>query len=127
MTQNRLFHGINVVSIPVGDLDRARSFYAETLGLGSPIYDLPEAGWIEFSTGSESGNLAVILAAPGSQPPGGATVVLNVADCHEAVSELRRRNVRCDDPQIFPGYITFASFYDPFGNRLQICSPAPTG
>jgi hypothetical protein len=51
--------------------------------------------------------------------------VLNVADCHAAVAELRRRNVRCEDPRTFPGYVTFPSFYDPFGNRLQICSPAP--
>ena len=33
--------------------------------------------------------------------------------------------VICDEPQVFPGYVTFASFYDPFGNRLQMCSPAP--
>ncbi len=38
-----LFRGINVVSISVTDLDRARAFYGETLGLGTPLYDLPEA------------------------------------------------------------------------------------
>jgi predicted enzyme related to lactoylglutathione lyase len=121
----RLFQGINVVSIPVTDLDRARVFYCDTLGLGEPIYDLPEAGWIEFSSGSSAGNLSVSRAEPGWQPSPGATVVLNVADCHAAAAELRRRGVRCDDPVVFPGYVTFASFYDPFGNRLQICSPAP--
>jgi hypothetical protein len=24
-----------------------------------------------------------------------------------------------------PVYVIFCSFYDPFGNRLQMCSPAP--
>lgn len=47
----QLFHGINVVSIAVPNLARAREFYAGVLGLGTPIYDLPEAGWIEFGTG----------------------------------------------------------------------------
>ena len=120
----RLFAGINVVSIPVTDLDRAREFYRDTLGLGTPVYDLPEAGWIEFSTGGDTGNLSVTLADPGWQSSPGTTIVLNVDDCHSAVTELRRRGVRCDEAVVFPGYVTFASFYDPFGNRLQMCSPA---
>jgi predicted enzyme related to lactoylglutathione lyase len=121
----QLFKGINVVSISVSDLDRAREFYRDTLELGEPLYDLPEAGWIEFSSGSDAGNLSVTVAPPGWLPTFGTTVVLNVADCHAAVVELRRRGVVCDDPVVFPGFVTYASFYDPFGNRLQMCSPAP--
>lgn len=123
---NALFGGINVVSISVTDLDRARDFYGGTLGLGAPVYDLPEAGWIEFGTGGEGGNLSVTLAEEGWRPSTGTTVVLNVEDCNEAVAELRRRGVECDDPIVFPGFVTFASFRDPFGNRLQMCSPAPS-
>lgn len=120
-----IFRGINVVSISVTDLDAARSFYRDTLGLGEPLYDLPEAGWIEFSTGRERGNLSLVPAEPGWAPSMATTLVLDVDDCHAAVAELRRRGVRCDDAQVFPGFVTFASFYDPFGNRLQMCSPAP--
>ncbi len=120
-----LFQGINVVSIAVPDLDRAREFYGVTLGLGDPVFDLPEAGWIEFETGSGAGNLAVTLADGDSKPGTGTTVVLNTADCAAACVELRARGVQCDDPVVFPGYVTFSSFYDPFGNRLQMCSPAP--
>ncbi len=120
----QLFQGINVVSICVTDLGRARLFYGETLGLGPPLYDLPEAGWIEFATGADGGNLAVTLAAPDWQPSTGTTLVLNVRDCHAAVDELRRRGVSCGGPIVFDGYVVFASFHDPFGNRLQMCSPA---
>jgi predicted enzyme related to lactoylglutathione lyase len=120
----RVFRGINVVSIPVTDLDRARSFYGEVLGLGAPVYDLPDAGWIEFATGG-GGNISVTAAEPGWQPSNGVTVVLDVEDCPAAVATLRSRGVACDDPQVFPGFVTFASFYDPFGNRLQMCGPAP--
>jgi predicted enzyme related to lactoylglutathione lyase len=120
----RLFSGINVVSISVTDLDRARTFYGDTLGLGPPLFDLPEQGWIEFSTGGANGNLSVTFAAPGWEPSHGTTLVLNVSDCAAAVEELRRRGVPCDDAQTFEGFVTFASFYDPFGNRLQMCSPA---
>lgn len=119
-----LFRGINVVSISVTDLDRARDFYANVLGFGRPVYDLPEAGWIEFSPGGTGGNVSVTLVESGWTPSTGTTIVLNVEDCHRAVEELRRRSVRCEDAQVFPGFVTFASFYDPFGNRLQMCSPA---
>ncbi|HMO59362.1 MAG TPA: VOC family protein [Roseiflexaceae bacterium] len=119
-----LFQGINVVSISVPDLDIAREFYGTALGFGTPLYDLPEAGWIEFATGSSAGNLAVTTAAPDWVPNTGTTIVLNTNDCFAACAELRSRGIRCDDPIVFPGYVTFCSFYDPFGNRLQMCSPA---
>jgi len=118
------FQGINVVSIPVTDLDAARQFYRDVLGLGQPVYDLPEAGWIEFGAGG-GGNLAVTQASEGWTASFGTTVVLNVVDCEAAVAELRSRGVACEEPQVFPGFVTFVSFYDPFGNRLQMCSPAP--
>jgi len=120
-----LFRGINVVSISVTDLNAGRTFYRDVLELGEPEYDLPEAGWVEFRTGLANGNLALTRAEPGWMPSTGTTVVLNVEDCHAAVDTLRSRGVRCEDPQVFPGFVTFASFYDPFGNRLQMCSPAP--
>jgi predicted enzyme related to lactoylglutathione lyase len=121
----QIFRGINVVSIAVPDLAAAREFYANALGLGEPEYDLPEAGWIEFRTGAPGGNLALTVAEEGWAPASGTTVVLDVDDCHAACAELRARGVRCDDPVVFPGYVTYGSFYDPFGNRLQMCSPAP--
>lgn len=119
------FHGINVVLIAVPDLDRARAFYRDVLGLGTPIYDIPDAGWIEFRTGGSGGNLALTRAEPGWRPSTSTTVVFDTADCPAACLELRARGVRCDEPEVFPGFVTWCSFYDPFGNRLQMCSPAP--
>ena len=120
-----IFHGINVVSIEVPDLAAARTFYADILGLGDPVHDLPDAGWIEFSTGGTSGNLSLTQAGPDFAPAMTTTVVLDVLHCEAAVAALRQRGVRCDDPVTFSGFVTFASFYDPFGNRLQMCSDAP--
>jgi predicted enzyme related to lactoylglutathione lyase len=119
-----LFRGINVVSIAVPDLEAARAFYRDVLGLGAPVYDLPDAGWVEFRT-CGGGNLALTTAPPHWAPDRGTTVVLDTADCDAACAALRARGVRCDDPVVFPGFVTYCSFYDPFGNRLQMCSPAP--
>jgi hypothetical protein len=27
--------------------------------------------------------------------------------------------------EVVSGYVIYCNFYDPFGNRLQICGPAP--
>ena len=121
-----LFQGVNVVSLSVPDLDAAREFYRDRLGLGEPVYDMPQIGWIEFGTGG-SGNLAVTVNEPEAPPNTRTTVVLNTADCFETCAALRARGVRCDDPVVVPGVIVYCTFYDPFGNRLQMCSEIRTG
>jgi predicted enzyme related to lactoylglutathione lyase len=50
---------------------------------------------------------------------------LNTDDCHKTALALRAKGVVCHEPVVFPGYVTHCSFYDPFGNRVQMCSPAP--
>jgi predicted enzyme related to lactoylglutathione lyase len=122
----RLFKGINVVSLTVRDLAQAKHFYSEVLGLGTPIYDLPEAGWIEWQSGNDA-NISIIPATDDFAPSHQTTIVFNVNDCHTAVAELHRRGVRCDDPVGVPGMVTYASFYDPDGNRLQMVSAPPEG
>ena len=119
-----LFQGVNVVSLSVPDLAAARVFYGTVLGLGAPLYDMPEIGWIEFGTGG-AGNLAVTTNEPPAAPNTRTTVVLNTADCFKTCAALRQRGVRCDDPVVVPGVIVYCTFYDPFGNRLQMCSEPP--
>ena len=64
--------------------------------------------------------LLVVIVALGARP-----AWLGVAAAGYLAQYAGDRGVRCDDPVVFPGYVTFCSFYDPFGNRLQMCSPAP--
>jgi predicted enzyme related to lactoylglutathione lyase len=116
-----LFQGINVVSIHVPDLDAARKFYGEVLGLGKPEFDMPDIGWVEFRTGG-AGNLAITTNETGQPASTRINVVLNTKDCFATAAELRRRGVRCEEPQVVPGVIVHCTFYDPFGNRLQMCS-----
>ncbi|HYG64511.1 MAG TPA: VOC family protein [Thermoanaerobaculia bacterium] len=121
----KLFQGINVVSLSVPDLDAAREFYGQVLGLGAPLYDMPEIGWVEFSGGAAAGNIAVTTNEPAQPPSTRTTVVFNTRDCYESCAELRRRGVQCEEPVAVPGVITYCTFYDPFGNRLQMCSDPP--
>jgi len=122
-----LFNKLEVVSYNVTDWGQAKKFYGETLGLPVAAYLGDEVGWMEF--GEKDGtHLAISLwTGPGPVPPreGGATVVFAVDDAHAAVVELRKRGVKCDNPVAIPGMVTYATFYDPEGNRLQVAGPPP--
>jgi catechol 2,3-dioxygenase-like lactoylglutathione lyase family enzyme len=121
----RLLHGVNVVSITVTDLERARRFYGDTLGLGEPWFDDDAMGWVEWGEQGANGNLAVTRPVDGAMPGGGTTAVLNTSDCWALVATLRERGVRCDDPVVVPGLLVVCTFYDPDGNRLQAISNPP--
>ena len=112
--------------IPVTDLAVAKSFYGEILELGKPVYDLPVAGLIEFSSGRSGGNIAVTEADAESVGQPGVAIVFDVQDCSASVEHVRAKGVRRDNPVMFPGFVVFASFDDPFGCRLQMASPAST-
>ncbi len=119
-----VLQGINVVSLSVTDLDEAREFYSNVLGLGKPSYDMPEMGWIEWGAEGEA-HLSVTPLAEGMSIGHSTTVVFTVEDCHAAVKALRERGVECGDAIGIPGAVTYATFRDPFGNALQIAGPPP--
>jgi predicted enzyme related to lactoylglutathione lyase len=116
-----------IVSYNVSDWQRAKKFYAETLGLPVAAFMGDEVGWMEF--GEKDGvHLAIGLwNQPGPVPVGdsGATAVFEVDDAYAAIAELRKKGVKCEDVIALPQMVTYANFYDPDGNRLQIAGPPP--
>ena len=116
-----------IVSYNVSDWQRAKKFYSETLGLPVAAFITDEVGWMEF--GEKDGvHLAIGLwNMPGPMPkgPGGAVAVFEVDDAYAAVAELRKKGVKCDDVVAIPNMVTYADFYDPDGNRLEVAGPPP--
>jgi predicted enzyme related to lactoylglutathione lyase len=122
-----LFKKPDLVSVNVSDWARAKTFYGETLGLPVAAFISDEVGWMEFGE-KDSAHLAIgQWRGPGPFPrgDGGATIVFGVEDAYTAVEELRRRGVKCDDVIAIPNMVTYANFYDPDGNRLQVAGPPP--
>ena len=101
----------------VNDLDAAKKFYGETLGL-KKIFEME--GWAEFS----HAETAVAIGLSQSTAPdsnAGATVVLSVDDLEGASQKLTDQGVVFEgDMQEYPGVVRIATFRDPFGNRLQL-------
>jgi predicted enzyme related to lactoylglutathione lyase len=120
---------LSIVSLPVSDWQRAKSFYTETLGLPVARITSDEIGWMEFGE-EDNVHLAIYLwedKANFPQSKNGCVPIFAVVDAHAAIAELRRKGVRCEDPIGIPDMVTAANFFDPDGNRLQVAGPPPKG
>jgi len=112
--------GLSVVSVNVTDWEGAKKFYGQTLGLPVHFDTGKEVGWCEFGEAGKT-TFAINLWQESSPPPrGGATPVFDVDDANQAVAELRKRGVKCDDVVTIPNMVSFANVYDPEGNRFQV-------
>jgi predicted enzyme related to lactoylglutathione lyase len=121
-----LLKELQVVSYPVANWQQAKKFYGETLGLPVAAFMGDEVGWMEF--GEKDGTHLAISLWSDAKPPsreGGATVVFSVDDAYKTIAELRKRGVKCEDVEAIPNMVTYANFYDPEGNRLQVAGPPP--
>ncbi len=104
----------------VKDWERAKRFYGQTLGLPS-LGAADETGWAEFGEKDQT-HIAINRWREDDKPmpKNGAFAIFSVDDAHAAVKELRTRGVKCDDPVAIPEMVTYADFYDPEGNRLEL-------
>jgi predicted enzyme related to lactoylglutathione lyase len=104
-------------SVPVQEMDRAKAFYRDTLGMHSPDWDAP---WPEI----ETGNVSLYLIDPKSVGwefvPHTAHVALRVADVAESRRELERRGVAFQGDVRDSGVCHMAFFKDSEGNRLML-------
>lgn len=108
--------------VQVEDLEKAKKFYGETLGLQKSF---EMQGWAEYShaKGAASIGLNPSPHNPGAAGVlGGAVIVLGVDDLGQAQKELSGRGVKFEGKvEEVPGVVRIATFRDPFGNRLQLC------
>lgn len=115
---------LELVPIPVTDVDRAKAFYAEKLGFvvdvdvrpadGVRVVQLTPPG-SACSIGLGTG-LAAYEAAPGSV----RGLHLVVADIEQARAELVDRGVDVGPVQDVGGGVKYAGFSDPEGNTLTL-------
>jgi predicted enzyme related to lactoylglutathione lyase len=104
-------------SVPVQDMDRAKAFYRDTLGMHSPDWDL---GFPEIETGNVSLYLVDPTAMGGEFSPHTAHVALRVDDVAEARRELEQRGVEFAGGIRDSGVCHMAFFKDSEGNQLML-------
>jgi catechol 2,3-dioxygenase-like lactoylglutathione lyase family enzyme len=102
------------VSVIVRDLDRARTFYGETLGI-RPNPTAHES-YPEF----ETGNLTIALRAEADFTPSSAAIALRVPDVDGARRTLSEAGIEFDGETFDTGVCHVAFFKDPDGNALML-------
>jgi predicted enzyme related to lactoylglutathione lyase len=112
--------GIDFVSIPTRDLERAVAFYGETLGLRRSVYR-PERNFAEFETGTVTLNVVdPERMGIGSFQPNANLLALHVEDVAAARKTLEARGVAFAGDILDTSVCHMAFFSDPDGNALML-------
>ncbi len=122
-TSTAIVTGMDFVSVPTKDLDAARAYYGDVLGLPcSSVWQRPgtEAMGAEFETGSMT--IALIASEQIGIPFSASSVpiALRVDDVEAARAALASRGVRFTGDMIDSGVCHMAHFTDPDGNVLML-------
>jgi predicted enzyme related to lactoylglutathione lyase len=112
--------GVDFVSVPTQDLDRAVQFYGETLGLERSVYK-PERNFAEFETGTVT--LSIVNPEKmgiGEFKANANHLALHVDDVAQSRSRLEERGVKFHGDILDTGVCHMAIFSDPDGNALML-------
>jgi predicted enzyme related to lactoylglutathione lyase len=120
-----MINDIKIVSIPVGDQDRALAFYTEKLGFAVTTDQAFGGGkrWIELEVPGASSK--VVLFTPDGQEERIGTfsnIVFGTGDIQKTYEELSARGVEFAAPPSKQPWGTFVQFSDPDGNSFVLSS-----
>jgi catechol 2,3-dioxygenase-like lactoylglutathione lyase family enzyme len=113
---------LELVAVPVSDVDRAKRFYVEQVGFNAD-YDVTPSEQIRFVQLTPPGSACSIVigrgiteATPGSAP--GFTLVVTEIDALR--SQLAERGVGISEVEAMPWGAHHARFKDPDGNPWEL-------
>jgi len=112
---------LELVAVPVSDVDRAKRFYSEQAGFNAD-HDYTVSEEIRFVQLTPPGSACSIAIGKGlvDSPPGTLRgLQLVVADIEAARAELAGRGVAVSEVQDFP-WGRFVFFQDPDGNAWSV-------
>ena len=112
---------LELVAVPVTDVDRAKAFYADQVGFAADV-DVQVSDDVRFVQLTPPGSGCSIALGQGvtDAPPGSVQgLQLVVADIERARAHLVERGVEASEVQDFP-WGRFVFFADPDGNRWAV-------
>ena len=112
---------LELVAIPVSDVDRAKTFYTEKAGFHAD-HDYQVSEGLRFVQLTPPGSACSIVIGEGitrAVPGSVQGVQMVVADINAAHAELAARGVDVSEVQEFPWGL-FVFFNDPDGNRWSV-------
>ena len=116
---------LELVTVPVSDVDRAKTFYVEQAGFVADHDHVVNEGlrFVQLTPPGSACSIAIGTGLTDSEP-GSAQNQLVVADVHAARQELRSRGLDTGEVQTFD-WGSFVFFADPDGNGWAVQELAP--
>jgi predicted enzyme related to lactoylglutathione lyase len=112
---------LELIAIPVSDVDRAKRFYTEQVGFNADhdhkVSD--EVRFVQLTPPGSACSIAFGLGVTDAEPGSVQGMQIVVADIQAAHAELAGRGVEVSDVQEFP-WGSFVFFSDPDGNRWAV-------
>jgi catechol 2,3-dioxygenase-like lactoylglutathione lyase family enzyme len=119
---------LQLVQVPVSDVDRAKAFYTEKAGFHADhdhqVTD--ELRFVQLTPPGSPTSIAFGTGLTDMQPGSVQGLQLVVADINAAHAELAERGVDVSDVQEFP-WGAFVFFSDPDGNGWAVQQTTPGG
>jgi catechol 2,3-dioxygenase-like lactoylglutathione lyase family enzyme len=111
---------LELVQVPVTDVDRAKAFYTEKVGFKED-QDAQISEDLRFVQLTPPGSACSIAIGTGlgDKPPGSSQLQLVVQDVHAARAELLEHGVEVGEVQDLP-WGSFVFFRDPDGNDWSV-------
>lgn len=122
MTATGLFSKVDTITLRVADLSAAKQWYREKLGLRELFRDQKE-NLAVFSVGGDTSITLWQIKPEQTLTPAakaGCFPILMSDDVRKAHRALSERGVRVD-PVTSGGSVLWFAFYDPDGNRIEVC------
>jgi predicted enzyme related to lactoylglutathione lyase len=117
---------LELVTVPVSDIDRAKAFYVDQVGFTveqDARVDQTHR-FVELMPPGSTCSIALTSGYIDAEPGSLQGVQLNVEDADAAQSLLRARGVAVSEVQEFP-WGRFCFFTDPDGNGWSVHEPPP--
>jgi catechol 2,3-dioxygenase-like lactoylglutathione lyase family enzyme len=108
---------IELIQVPVSDIDRAKEFYVEKVGFNADhdhqVND--ELRFVQLTPPGSACSIALTSGAHQMSPGSVEGLQMVVDDAHASRTQLAERGVEVSDVQVFP-WGSFVFFSDPDGN-----------
>jgi len=118
---------LEMVTVPVSDVDRAKAFYQEQLActVEQDVHVDATHRFVELVPPGSACTIALTSGYVDSQPGSLKGMQFNVDDADEAYAFLRSRGVRVTEVQEYP-WGRFCFFSDPDDNEWSVHQVAPS-
>jgi predicted enzyme related to lactoylglutathione lyase len=115
---------LELVPVPVTDVDRAKAFYVERLGFAADVDVIPAPGVrvVQVTPPGSACSIGFGTGVPAYEGTPGTVRALHlvVPDIEKARAELLDRGVEVGSVEDVGGGVRYAGFADPDGNTLTL-------